>query len=76
VDISKYSYFRLKGQDSMPYSEEKTDESESEGGLANVLKLLKEVHQRFFRVEEELESKDVRSLLQEIDFELNVESVE
>jgi RNA polymerase II C-terminal domain phosphatase-like 3/4 len=60
----------------MPYSEEKTDESESEGGLANVLKLLKEVHQRFFRVEEELESKDVRSLLQEIDFELNVESVE
>ncbi|XP_010507832.1 PREDICTED: uncharacterized protein LOC104784500 [Camelina sativa] len=78
VNISKYSYFRPKGQESKPYSEGKTDESESNGGLANVLKLLKEVHRRFFRVEveDELEAKDVRSLLQEIDFEFNEESVE
>ncbi|KAG2317568.1 hypothetical protein Bca52824_020690 [Brassica carinata] len=67
VEISKYNYFRMnKSQQSKPYSEEKTDESENNGGLANVLKLLKEVHFRFFSVieEKELESKDVRLLLQ------------
>ncbi|CAA7036601.1 unnamed protein product [Microthlaspi erraticum] len=69
VDISKYKYFRYKGQQaSKSYAEEKTDESENDGGLANILKLLKEVHREFFRVEEELESKDVRLLLQEIKF--------
>ncbi|KAJ0232157.1 RNA polymerase II C-terminal domain phosphatase-like 5 [Hirschfeldia incana] len=68
VEISKYNYFSTnKSQQSKPYSEEKTDESEDNGGLANVLKLLKEVHCGFFSVneEKELESKDVRSLLQE-----------
>ncbi|CAF2077634.1 hypothetical protein Bca4012_090274 [Brassica carinata] len=67
VEISKYNYFRMnKSQQSQPYSELKTDESENNGGLANVLKLLKEVHCEFFRVQEEkeLESKDVRLLLQ------------
>ncbi|KAH0847889.1 hypothetical protein HID58_091681 [Brassica napus] len=62
IVISKYNYFRRmsNSQHSKPYSEEKTDESEKEGGLANVLKLLKEVHSAFFRVteEKELESKD------------------
>ncbi|CAF2100355.1 unnamed protein product [Brassica napus] len=72
IVISKYNYFRRmsNSQHSKPYSEEKTDESEKEGGLANVLKLLKEAHSAFFRVteEKELESKDVRLLLQEINF--------
>ena len=71
VEISKYNYFRMsKSQHLKPYSEEKTDESETDGGLANVLKLLKEVHCGFFRVgeEKELEFKDVRLLLQEIEF--------
>ncbi|KAF2580250.1 hypothetical protein F2Q68_00003187 [Brassica cretica] len=67
--ISRYKYFRMKSsQHSKPYSEEKTDESESKSGLADVFKILKEVHYRFFRVREELESKDVRLLLQEIAF--------
>ncbi|KAJ0249112.1 RNA polymerase II C-terminal domain phosphatase-like 5 [Hirschfeldia incana] len=71
IEINRYKYFRMSNrQHSRPYSEEKTDESESNGGLANVLKLLKEVHCEFFRVasEKELESKDVRLLLQEIEF--------
>ncbi|KAF8081752.1 hypothetical protein N665_0868s0008 [Sinapis alba] len=71
IEISRYKYFRMNNsQHSKPYSEEKTDESEYNGGLANVLKLLKDVHCAFFRVanEKELESKDVRLLLQEIEF--------
>ncbi|XP_024016650.1 RNA polymerase II C-terminal domain phosphatase-like 4 [Eutrema salsugineum] len=65
VEISKYNYFRDDGQkDSKPYSEEKGDESESNGALANVLKLLREVHCEFFRVKkDQLESQDVRLLL-------------
>ncbi|CAH8372861.1 unnamed protein product [Eruca vesicaria subsp. sativa] len=56
--------------DDSPDSEEKTtDESENDGGLANVLKLLKEVHSAFFRIadEKELESQDVRLLLREVE---------
>ncbi|XP_056866622.1 RNA polymerase II C-terminal domain phosphatase-like 5 [Raphanus sativus] len=71
IEISRYKYFRMSNrQYSKPYSEEKTDESESNGGLVDVLKLLKEVHCEFFRVanEKELESKDIRLLLQEIEF--------
>ncbi|ESQ47934.1 hypothetical protein EUTSA_v10021915mg [Eutrema salsugineum] len=67
VEISGYYYFRMNNkQHSKPCK--KIDESESDGGLANVLKLLKEVHFGFFRVDDELESKDVRLLLQEIEF--------
>ncbi|CAH8313331.1 unnamed protein product [Eruca vesicaria subsp. sativa] len=71
IEISRYKYFRMNNsKHSKPYSEEKTDESENGGGLANVLKLLKEVHCAFFRVinEKELEAKDVRLLLQEMEF--------
>ncbi|KAG2315929.1 hypothetical protein Bca4012_066771 [Brassica carinata] len=68
IEISEYNYFRKKSsQHSKPYSEEKTDESENDSGLVKVFRLLKEVHCRFFRVREELESKDVRLLLQEIE---------
>ncbi|VYS52071.1 unnamed protein product [Arabidopsis thaliana] len=67
IQIRKYKYFRRSGLDSNSYSEKKTDEGENDGGLANVLKLLREVHRRFFivEVEEVLESMDVRSLLKE-----------
>ncbi|KAJ0249111.1 FCP1 homology domain-containing protein [Hirschfeldia incana] len=66
IVISRYKYFRMKSsQDSKPYSEEKTDESEYNSGLVDVFRLLKEVHCRFFRVREDLGSKDVRLLLQE-----------
>ncbi|KAJ0264397.1 FCP1 homology domain-containing protein [Hirschfeldia incana] len=74
VQISEYNYFRMSnGQCSMPYSEERTDESECDSGLANVFRLLKEVHCGFFRVKEELESNDVRVLLQEIEFSRGVQ---
>lgn len=73
VEISSYEYFRMSnGQCSKPYSEERVDESECNGGLVNVLRLLKEVHCGFFRVKEDLESKDVRLLLQEIEFNRGV----
>lgn len=74
VEISSYEYFRMSniGQCSKPYSEERLDESECNGGLVNVLRLLKEVHCGFFRVKEDLESKDVRLLLQEIEFNRGV----
>ncbi|XP_010468300.1 PREDICTED: RNA polymerase II C-terminal domain phosphatase-like 4 [Camelina sativa] len=68
VLIGRYKYFRFESRLSKHHSEEKTDESENNGGLANVLKLLKEVHRRFFKVEEELESQDVRLLLKDVDF--------
>ncbi|KAG7625596.1 putative protein-serine/threonine phosphatase [Arabidopsis thaliana] len=71
VEINEYHYFRVNGpEESRSYTVEKRDESKNNGGLANVLKLLKEVHYGFFRVKEELESQDVRFLLQEIDFKL------
>ncbi|CAA7058612.1 unnamed protein product [Microthlaspi erraticum] len=74
VEISKYYYFRDNAQQessSKPYSEEKSDESEGDGGLANVLKLLKEVHCGFFRVKkDQLLSQDVRLLLKDIDVKL------
>ncbi|CAA7015579.1 unnamed protein product [Microthlaspi erraticum] len=72
VDISRYHYFRVDfQQESKSYSEERRDESENDGGLANVLKLLKHVHSGFFRVREELLGKqDVRFLLQETDIQL------
>ncbi|RID71826.1 hypothetical protein BRARA_C03746 [Brassica rapa] len=66
IVISRYKYFRMKR--SQHYSEEKTDESESKSGLVDVFRILKEVHRRFFKVREELASKDVRLLLQEIAF--------
>ncbi|EOA32567.1 hypothetical protein CARUB_v10015857mg [Capsella rubella] len=47
VEISRYKYFRFEGQESKPHSEEMTDESESNGGLADALRSLKEVHYRF-----------------------------
>ncbi|CAH8252945.1 unnamed protein product [Arabidopsis lyrata] len=67
LQITKYSYFRDYNQeDSKSYAEEKRDESRSQGSLANVLKVLKKIHQEFFSGGiEKLDSKDVRLLLQE-----------
>ena len=68
VLIGRYNYFRSQSRVLKPHSEEKTDESENNGGLANVLKLLKGIHHKFFKVEEEVESQDVRLLLKDIEF--------
>ncbi|CAA7015581.1 unnamed protein product [Microthlaspi erraticum] len=72
VEITEYNYFRVDGQqEPKSYSEEKRDESENDGGLADVLKVLKHVHSEFFGVKEELlETQDVRFLLQEVDIQL------
>ncbi|CDY21824.1 BnaC01g36240D [Brassica napus] len=45
--------------------ERKRDESKSRGALANLLKYLKDIHNGFFScdVQEELDSKDVRLLI-------------
>ncbi|EOA32079.1 hypothetical protein CARUB_v10015325mg [Capsella rubella] len=71
VEINEYHYFGVNDpEESESYTEEKRDESKSDGELAKVLKLLKDVHCGFFKVKEDLESQDVRFLLQEIDFRL------
>ncbi|CAH8385209.1 unnamed protein product [Eruca vesicaria subsp. sativa] len=69
-EANKLFTMSRKSTHAKPYSEEKTDESENDGGLAIVLKIFKEVHCGFFNVveEKELEFKDVRLLLQEIEF--------
>ncbi|ESQ43058.1 hypothetical protein EUTSA_v10014191mg [Eutrema salsugineum] len=74
LEITKYKYFRDKTRSDVEYSksyaEEKRDESHKDGSLANVLKVLKEVHERFFKdgVEKELKNdpKDVRLLLHDL----------
>ncbi|KAH9657535.1 RNA polymerase II C-terminal domain phosphatase-like 4 [Citrus sinensis] len=50
IVVAKYDYFRdkeLKG-DHKSYSETQTDESENEGVLTNVLRVLKTIHRLFF----------------------------
>ncbi|CAH2070004.1 unnamed protein product [Thlaspi arvense] len=70
LQITKYNYFRDRTSGDLKYAEEKRDESHKEGSLASVLKVLREVHQGFFRdgVERDLisVSKDVRLLLQDL----------
>lgn len=69
LQITKYNYFRENHHvdQSKSYAEEKRDESRNQGSLANVLKVLKEVHQRFFSGGMlDIDSKDVRLLLQTI----------
>ncbi|KAH8481832.1 hypothetical protein H0E87_029350 [Populus deltoides] len=44
-------------------SEQKTDESESEGALASILKVLRKIHQIFFEeLEENMDGRDVRQV--------------
>ncbi|XP_018435412.2 RNA polymerase II C-terminal domain phosphatase-like 5 [Raphanus sativus] len=64
LKITRYFYFKHNGI-GMSYAERKTDESRSNGALANLLKFLKEIHNEFFScdVQEELDSKDVRLLI-------------
>ncbi|CAA7058700.1 unnamed protein product [Microthlaspi erraticum] len=68
LQITRYSFFKYdrgnkKAKSSL--AEEKKDESIKRGALANLLKFLKEIHNGFFScgVEEDLDSKDVRSLI-------------
>ncbi|KAJ4721336.1 RNA polymerase II C-terminal domain phosphatase-like 4 [Melia azedarach] len=63
ITVSRYDYFTHKGGVDKSYSEEKTDESESNGGLANILRVLKTVHGLFF---DNSTNGDVPSLLAKI----------
>ncbi|KAL0857519.1 hypothetical protein Bca101_062673 [Brassica carinata] len=66
LKITKYFYFIHKDINKVSsYAERKTDESRSNGALANVLKFLKDIHSSFFScdVQEDLDSKDVRLLI-------------
>lgn len=48
-------------------SEQKTDESESEGALASILKVLRKIHQIFFEeLEENMDGRDVRQVLKTV----------
>ncbi|KAJ4887438.1 Haloacid dehalogenase-like hydrolase (HAD) superfamily protein [Raphanus sativus] len=66
VQIARYEYF---SESSLECDEKKKmrDESEEKGALAKVLRFLKEVHRGFFwdMSEEEIDSMDVRPLLQD-----------
>ncbi|CAA7023433.1 unnamed protein product [Microthlaspi erraticum] len=72
LQIAKYFYFRsnedvVKSKRTFLYDVEgkKGDESDVNGPLASVLRILKEVHKGFFsgKIEEKLDSVDVRPLL-------------
>ncbi|KAJ4721337.1 RNA polymerase II C-terminal domain phosphatase-like [Melia azedarach] len=62
ITVSSYDYFKQR-EFEKSYSEEKTDESESDGALANILRVLKTVHGLFF---ENPACGDVPSLLAKI----------
>ncbi|CAA7049144.1 unnamed protein product [Microthlaspi erraticum] len=71
LEITKYNYFRDKRVEyTKSYAEEKRDESQKEGSLVNVLKVLKEVYEGFFSREVDkkldIDSKDVRLLLHDL----------
>ncbi|CAA7049142.1 unnamed protein product [Microthlaspi erraticum] len=71
LEITKYNYFRDKRVEyTKSYAEEKRDESQKEGSLVNVLKVLKEVYEGFFSrgVDKKLDtdSNDVRLLLHDL----------
>ncbi|CAH8302746.1 unnamed protein product [Eruca vesicaria subsp. sativa] len=68
LQIAKYEYFIESSSECN--EEKKRDESEENGALASVLRFLKEVHKGFFcdMSEEEMDSMDVRPLLQEPSF--------
>lgn len=69
--VGKYNYFKegirkSKNNDQKSYSERKSDESELNGALVNVLRVLKRVHELFFENPENLVWGDVRSFLGKI----------
>ncbi|KAL8526023.1 hypothetical protein ACS0TY_015300 [Phlomoides rotata] len=65
IEVGRYDYFASKCKNRKSFSEERCDESESNGQLAAVLEILKGVHSLFFDGENEvnLEDRDVREVL-------------
>ncbi|KAL5707503.1 protein-serine/threonine phosphatase [Ranunculus cassubicifolius] len=67
IVIDRYDYFvesrPSTKQHVMSFAELKKDESETDGALARVLEVLRQVHQAFFSSEEDDNKKDVRELL-------------
>lgn len=63
ITVSRYNYFKGSKDDDRSYSEERTDESETNGALANILRVLKTVHGLYFAHHA---CKDVRKYLANI----------
>ncbi|KAL5698910.1 protein-serine/threonine phosphatase [Ranunculus cassubicifolius] len=72
VLMERYHFFASSGRQFgykfKSLSETKRDENEDEGALANILKVLKRVHELFFDLEPEVDimSKDVRQVLKSV----------
>lgn len=64
--MGKYNYFRDGKINNRSFSEKKTDESDSNGVLANVLGVLNQVHGLFFEDSRNLGFQDVRTLLRKM----------
>lgn len=64
IKMEKYIYFakRSKGDRSKSYSEQRSDENESEGALSSVLQVLKSIHTLFF-LDSNIMLRDVRLFL-------------
>ncbi|KAI9186310.1 hypothetical protein LWI28_016095 [Acer negundo] len=60
IEVRKYYYFSTRDQTGKSHAEMKTDESESEGELLKVLRVLRRMHRLFF--DSSVDIKDVRSL--------------
>ncbi|KAJ0048828.1 hypothetical protein Pint_15275 [Pistacia integerrima] len=66
IVMGKYNYFRDGEIIKRSFSEKKTDESETNGVLANVLGVLRQVHGFFFEDPTNLGGQDARTLLRKI----------
>ncbi|KAJ4715149.1 RNA polymerase II C-terminal domain phosphatase-like 4 [Melia azedarach] len=66
ITVSRYDYFKGSKDSDRSYSEDKIDESESNGALANILGVLKIVHRLYFDSPENPSKRDVRNYLAKI----------
>ncbi|KAJ4712762.1 RNA polymerase II C-terminal domain phosphatase-like 4 [Melia azedarach] len=64
ITASRYDYF--KGSDGRSYSVDRKDESESNGVLANILRILKTVHGLYFDSPDNRSRRDVRNYLAKV----------
>ncbi|KAJ4712214.1 RNA polymerase II C-terminal domain phosphatase-like 4 [Melia azedarach] len=66
ITASRYDYFKGTAHDGRSYSVDKIDESESNGVLANILRVLKTVHRLYFDSPENPSRRDVRNYLAKV----------
>ncbi|KAJ0105647.1 hypothetical protein Patl1_17865 [Pistacia atlantica] len=66
IVMGRYNYYRDQRFDHKSFSVMRTDENETNGALANVLGVLKQIHGLFFEDPTNLGGQDVRTLLGKI----------